>query len=115
MLHPTAVVICRTVFFSAELEHAIREMDTTADLATPSPAFTGKCGDDRPATWYRYQVIVLQHAEQLLLQHCCNFMVYQHLSYWDADNLFLTDSIPEKYMSRDVGTVIVDTFQYTDV
>jgi hypothetical protein len=29
----------------AELEHAVHEMDTTAELATTSSPFTGKCGD----------------------------------------------------------------------
>jgi hypothetical protein len=36
----------------AELEYAVCGMDATADHATPSPQFAGKCGDDGPTTWY---------------------------------------------------------------
>jgi hypothetical protein len=58
MLHPTVVAIYKMLFNApvptavAELECAVHGTDTTADDAKPSPPFTGKCGDYRPATWY---------------------------------------------------------------
>jgi hypothetical protein len=56
--YPAAVAIPRTLFDAynpaavAELEHAVRGTDTTADHATPSPPFAGKSGDDGPTAWY---------------------------------------------------------------
>jgi hypothetical protein len=40
-MHPAAAAICRKLFNTHKLEHALYEMDTTADNSTPSPGFLG--------------------------------------------------------------------------
>jgi hypothetical protein len=58
MLHPTVVAIRRTLFNAhyavavAGLEHGVHGTGTAADHASPSPLFTGKCGDSEAASWY---------------------------------------------------------------
>jgi hypothetical protein len=37
------------------------------------------------------------------------------MPYWAAYILFLADDVPEKLMFCDLGAIIVDTFQCTDV
>jgi hypothetical protein len=55
MLHPATLAIQNTIFFFlnvlaiAELEHAVREMDTTDDNATLSPPLAGKYNDKTAA------------------------------------------------------------------
>jgi hypothetical protein len=58
--------------------------------------------------------IILRNTEHLPRQHSCDFMTYQHLSYWAAYNLFLVD-IPKKWMSCDLDAVVGHTSKRTDI
>jgi hypothetical protein len=52
-----------------KVESAARGTDETADDATSSPPFGGKCRENRPSAWYQLPMILL--------------------SYWAAYNLCL--------------------------
>jgi hypothetical protein len=72
MVHSAAVAIPRTLFDAhnpevvAERGRAVRGTDGPVDHATPSLLFAGECGNDGLTAWYKYQGIILRHAEDRL-------------------------------------------------